>query len=87
MILFAENENIDIKKLLSAISGGATAGSWQMENRALTMSKRKFDFAIKWTVKDLSCCLDRSEENKADLSFTKSAYDKYQKKIKEKWQW
>ncbi len=50
-----------------------------MENRALTMSKRKFDFAIKWTVKDLSCCLDRSEENKADFSFTKSAYDKYQK--------
>jgi hypothetical protein len=27
----------------------------------------------------LSCCLDRSEENKADFSFTKSAYDKYQK--------
>ncbi|CAC9502732.1 2-hydroxy-3-oxopropionate reductase (EC 1.1.1.60) [uncultured Gammaproteobacteria bacterium] len=82
-ILFAENENIDIEKLLSAISGGA-AQSWQMENRALTMSKREFDFgfAIKWMVKDLGYCLDRAEDNKTDLSFTKSVYDKYQKLMK-----
>ncbi|CAC9661114.1 2-hydroxy-3-oxopropionate reductase (EC 1.1.1.60) [uncultured Gammaproteobacteria bacterium] len=41
------------------MSGGA-AQSWQMENRALTMSKREFDFgfAIKWMVKDLGYCLD-----------------------------
>lgn len=82
-ILFAENENIDIEKLLSAISGGA-AQSWQMENRALTMSKREFDFgfAIKWMIKDLGYCLDRAEDNKTDLSFTKSVYDKYQKLMK-----
>ncbi|CAC9499409.1 2-hydroxy-3-oxopropionate reductase (EC [uncultured Gammaproteobacteria bacterium] len=82
-ILFAESENIDIEKLLSAISGGA-AQSWQMENRALTMSKREFDFgfAIKWMVKDLGYCLDRTINNKTDLSFTKNVYDKYQKLMK-----
>ncbi len=81
-ILFAENENIEIGKLLSAISGGA-AQSWQMENRALTMSKREFDFgfAIKWMVKDLGYCLDRAKDNKTDLSFTKTVYDKYKKII------
>ncbi|KAF3977476.1 MAG: NAD(P)-dependent oxidoreductase [Methylococcales symbiont of Iophon sp. n. MRB-2018] len=82
-ILFAENENIDIEKLLPAISGGA-AGSWQMDNRALTMSKKEFDFgfAIKWMVKDLGYCLDRAKENNTDLSFTKTVYDKYQNLIK-----
>ena len=82
-ILFAENENIDIEKLLSAISGGA-AGSWQMDNRATTMSKREFDFgfAIKWMVKDLGYCLDRAKQNKTNLSFTKTVYDKYQELIK-----
>jgi len=82
-ILFAENENIDIETLLSAISGGA-AGSWQMGNRALTMSKREFDFgfAIKWMVKDLGYCLDRAKENNTDLSFTKTVYDQYQQLVK-----
>ena len=79
-VLFAENENIDMQKLLKAISGGA-AGSWQMENRLLSMSKREFDFgfAIKWMVKDLGYCLDRSKDNKTDLSSTKAVYDKYVK--------
>lgn len=77
-ILFAENENMDISKLLRAISGGA-AQSWQMENRALTMTKREFDFgfAIKWMVKDLDYCLARSKINHTDLSFTESVYKKY----------
>lgn len=82
-ISFAENEKIDIEKLLSAISGGA-AQSWQMENRASTMSKREFDFgfAIKWMLKDLGYCLDRAKDNKTDLSFTKTVYDKYKNIIK-----
>jgi len=77
-ILFAESENINIEKLLVAISGGA-AQSWQMENRALTMTERKFDFgfAIKWMAKDLGYCLNRAKDNKTDLSFTKTIYDKY----------
>lgn len=79
-VLFAENENIDTQKLLKAISGGA-AGSWQMDNRLLSMNKREFDFgfAIKWMVKDLGYCLDRSKDNKTDLSSTKTIYNKYVK--------
>ena len=53
-LLFAEAENLDMDKLLSAISGGA-AQSWQMVNRGKTMHNREFDFGfeIKWMVKDL----------------------------------
>ena len=53
-LLFAESENLNMDKLLSAISGGA-AQSWQMVNRGKTMHQREFDFgfAIKWMVKDL----------------------------------
>ena len=81
-LLFAENENINIEKLLLAISKGA-ASSWQMENRMLTMQKREFDFgfAIKWMVKDLAYCLDRAKYNKTDLSLTKSVYHKYKQLI------
>jgi len=77
-LLFAEAEEIDVEKLLSAISGGA-AQSWQMENRANTMHQRDFDFgfAIKWMVKDLGYCLDRAAENKTDLSYTQQVYNKY----------
>ncbi|MBT7150454.1 MAG: NAD(P)-dependent oxidoreductase, partial [Thiotrichales bacterium] len=56
-LLFAESENLNMDKLLSAISGGA-AQSWQMVNRGKTMHQREFDFgfAIKWMVKDLGYC-------------------------------
>ena len=75
---FAEAENIDIDKLLSAISGGA-AQSWQMNNRAKTMHQRKFDFgfAIKWMIKDLGYVLERSNENGVNMSLTQSVYDHY----------
>ena len=77
-LLFAESENLNIDKLLSAISGGA-AQSWQMVNRGKTMHQREFDFgfAIKWMVKDLGYCLDQSKENKTSLSFTQEIYDRY----------
>ena len=39
-LLFAESENLDIDKLLSAISGGA-AQSWQMVNRGSTMHQKR----------------------------------------------
>ena len=42
-LLFAEAENLDMDKLLSAISGGA-AQSWQIVNRGKTMHNREFDF-------------------------------------------
>jgi len=77
-LLFAESENLNMDKLLSAISGGA-AQSWQMVNRAKTMHQREFDFgfAIKWMVKDLGYCLDQAEGNKTKLSFTQEVYDRY----------
>lgn len=77
-LLFAESENLDIDKLLSAISGGA-AQSWQMVNRGSTMHKREFDFgfAIKWMVKDLGYCLDQADGNNTKLTFTQEVYDRY----------
>ena len=77
-LLFAEAENLDMDKLLSAISGGA-AQSWQMVNRGKTMHQREFDFgfAIKWMVKDLGYCLDQAQGNATNLTFTQDVYDRY----------
>ncbi len=77
-LLFAESENLNMDKLLSAISGGA-AQSWQMVNRGQTMHQREFDFgfAIKWMVKDLGYCLDQAEGNNTKLTFTQEVYDRY----------
>jgi 3-hydroxyisobutyrate dehydrogenase len=77
-LLFAESENLNMDKLLSAISGGA-AQSWQMVNRGKTMHQREFGFgfAIKWMVKDLGYCLDQAEGNNTKLAFTQEIYDRY----------
>ena len=77
-LLFAESENLNMDKLLSAISGGA-AQSWQMVNRGKTMHQREFDFgfAIKWMVKDLGYCLDQADGNNTKLTFTQDVYDRY----------
>ena len=77
-LLFAESENLNMDKLLSAISGGA-AQSWQMVNRGKTMYQREFDFgfAIKWMVKDLGYCLDQADGNNTKLTFTQEVYDRY----------
>jgi len=77
-LLFAESEGMDMEALIGAISGGA-AQSWQMDNRALTMHDRKFDFgfAIKWMVKDLGYCLDRAKDNKTQLDLTQEVYSRY----------
>ena len=77
-LLFAESENLDMDKLLAAISGGA-AQSWQMVNRGKTMHNREFDFgfAIKWMVKDLGYCLDQAKGNQTNLTFTQEVYDRY----------
>lgn len=78
-LLFAEKNNLNIDKLLSAISKGA-AGSWQMENRLKTMHKREFDFgfAIEWMIKDLAYTLDRAKKQHVDLGITHQVYEKYQ---------
>jgi 3-hydroxyisobutyrate dehydrogenase len=71
-VKFGMLSGLDIKKVVEVISKGA-AGSWQMENRAETMSKDEFDFgfAIELMHKDLQICIDESNKNKANLPITK----------------
>lgn len=82
-LLFAEAEKMDINNLFNAISKGA-AQSWQMDNRAITMHNREFDFgfAIKWMVKDLGYCIDRAKENNTKLDITEQIYNRYIKLVK-----
>ncbi|MEM9262416.1 MAG: NAD(P)-dependent oxidoreductase, partial [Pseudomonadota bacterium] len=65
---FAEAANLDVEKALNAISGGA-AQSWQMDNRAKTMSERSFDFgfAVDWMRKDLRIALSEARRLGAQL--------------------
>ncbi len=75
---FAQNAGLDGAKVVDVISKGA-AGSWQMENRGLTMLKDEFDFgfAVDWMRKDLGICLEESEKNGAKLPVTKIVNDYY----------
>ena len=59
---FAQKSDLDLDKVLEAISGGA-AQSWQMVNRWQTMAKGEFDFgfAIDWMRKDLGLALDEAK--------------------------
>lgn len=68
---FAQASNLDLDKVLEAISGGA-AQSWQMVNRWPTMAKDEFDFgfAIDWMRKDLGLALDEAKRNGALLPMT-----------------
>jgi 3-hydroxyisobutyrate dehydrogenase len=65
---FARRANLDVEKVISAISKGA-AQSWQMENRWKTMDAGQFDFgfAVDWMRKDLGLVLDEARRNGAEL--------------------
>ena len=82
-INFGVNSNLDMKKVLDVIQGGA-AGSWQMVNRGETMLENKFNFgfAVDWMRKDLKICLDESRKNKARLPIT-SIIDQFYSQIQE----
>jgi 3-hydroxyisobutyrate dehydrogenase len=69
---FAKRAELDIDKVIAAISKGA-AQSWQMENRWKTMAEGRFDFgfAVDWMRKDLGLVLDEAERNGAKLELTK----------------
>ncbi len=75
---FAQKAGLDGAKVVEVISKGA-AGSWQMENRGLTMLKDEFDFgfAVDWMRKDLDICLAESKKNGAQLPVTKIVNDYY----------
>jgi len=68
---FAQAADLDLDKVLEAISGGA-AQSWQMTNRWPTMARDEFDFgfAINWMRKDLGLAIDEARTNGATLPMT-----------------
>ncbi|QIE55334.1 NAD(P)-dependent oxidoreductase [Pikeienuella piscinae] len=68
---FAARAGLSVPDVIDVISKGA-AGSWQMENRAVTMSEDKFEFgfAVDWMRKDLGICLDEAKSNGARLPVT-----------------
>jgi 3-hydroxyisobutyrate dehydrogenase len=68
---FAKRADLDIEKLIAAISKGA-AQSWQMENRWKTMADGKYDFgfAVDWMRKDLGLVLEEAARNGAKLELT-----------------
>jgi 3-hydroxyisobutyrate dehydrogenase len=70
-IKFGMLSGLDITKVVEVISKGA-AGSWQMQNRAETMSKGEFDFgfAVELMHKDLQICIAESKKNGANLPIT-----------------
>lgn len=68
---FAEQADLDVAKVIEAISGGA-AQSWQMENRWETMSRGEYEhgFAVDWMRKDLRITLETARESGASLPLT-----------------
>ncbi|MES9856149.1 MAG: NAD(P)-dependent oxidoreductase [Sedimenticola sp.] len=70
-INFAQRAGLDSEKVFDVLSKGA-AQSWQMENRATTMSAGEFDFgfAVDWMRKDLAICMAEAKTNGAPLPVT-----------------
>ncbi|MEH3047345.1 NAD(P)-dependent oxidoreductase [Sphingomonas adhaesiva] len=68
---FAQKSDLDLDRVLEAISGGA-AQSWQMVNRWQSMAEDRFDFgfAIDWMRKDLGLALEEARANGATLPVT-----------------
>lgn len=79
-LTFAQSADLDIEKMINAIKHGA-AGSWQMENRALTMAEDSFDFgfAIDWMRKDLGFCLEEAAKLGVGLPLTEQVDQQYNK--------
>mgnify|MGYP002632661150 FL=1 len=79
-IAFGSKSNLNMSKVLEAISGGA-AQSWQMDNRFKTMVKGDFDFgfAVDLMIKDLKIALNQSKKLDINLSTSKSILKNYNK--------
>jgi 3-hydroxyisobutyrate dehydrogenase len=78
-LLLAKKADLNINQLVDVLKHGA-AGSWQMENRTVTMSQDKFDFgfAIDWMHKDLSICLNEANKMGVTLPLTEKVDSEYQ---------
>lgn len=79
-INFGLKANLDISKVLQAISHGA-AQSWQMDNRGKSMSEDRFNFgfAIEWMIKDLHICIDEAQRLNCSLPITTQILEYYHK--------
>lgn len=68
---FGQRSGLDMDSVIDVISKGA-AQSWQLDNRARTMCRGKFDFgfAVKWMRKDLGIVLDEARDNDTRLPVT-----------------
>ncbi|WP_121099211.1 NAD(P)-dependent oxidoreductase [Litorimonas taeanensis] len=75
---FATEMGLDMETVLKAIGKGA-AQSWQMDNRAITMSRDEFDFgfAVDWMRKDLGIVLETASENNIDLPLVQDVQSRY----------
>ncbi|EKO3917377.1 NAD(P)-dependent oxidoreductase [Vibrio fluvialis] len=78
-LLLAQKAGLDVGQLVEVLKHGA-AGSWQMENRAVTMPQGKFDFgfAIDWMHKDLNICLSKAKQMGIELPLTQQVDSEYQ---------
>ncbi|WP_369076465.1 NAD(P)-dependent oxidoreductase [Vibrio fluvialis] len=78
-LLLAQKAGLNIGQLVEVLKHGA-AGSWQMENRAVTMSQGQFDFgfAIDWMHKDLNICLREAKQMGIELPLTQQVDSEYQ---------
>jgi len=68
---FAAEAGLDADAVVDVISKGA-AQSWQMDNRARTMTRGEFDFgfAVDWMRKDLGLVLDEARRSGVSLPLT-----------------
>ena len=75
---FAEKVGLDVDRVIEVISQGA-AGSWQMDNRATTMTRGHFDFgfAVDWMRKDLGMAIEEAARCGAPLPVTAEVNERY----------
>lgn len=81
---FAKEKKLNFGSLLNSISSGA-AQSWQMDNRANTMWKNKFNFGFmnKWMKKDLLIIINAAKKENISLPCTNKILAFYKQLIKE----
>ncbi|MCJ8298997.1 MAG: NAD(P)-dependent oxidoreductase [Pseudomonadales bacterium] len=75
----AQSANLSIPQVVDTLKHGA-AGSWQMENRLVTMDQDSFDFgfAVDWMRKDLGICLEEAARHQLQLPLTQDVDNRYQ---------
>ena len=80
---FAKKKKLNIDSLIKVLKNGA-GQSWQLENRAKTMWKSKFDFGFmnKLMLKDLDIIIKEINQSDIRLPVTKIIKNNYQKLIK-----